>query len=70
MNNTLPDIISINKVRNLEFLRITDEIRPGQYVEWEVEFDYLSYSGCTGFLMACPYNPATLCDEFITEVEI
>jgi len=70
MNNTLPDIIAVKNVRNLEFICISDEVRPGQIVEWEVAFDYLSYSGCTGFLMACPYNPATNCDEFIHDVEI
>ena len=66
--NPVPDIIPVNKVNNLEFIRISDDLRPGQWVEWEVEFSYLSYS-CSGFLCACPVNPAMTCDDFIEECD-
>jgi len=66
--NTNPTTIVTHEVNNLEFICITDHIRPEQYVEWEVEFTYQGKQ-YVGFLGGCPHFPSTKCDEFIVDAE-
>lgn len=57
-----------SEVQNLEFIRISDDIRPNQWVEWEVRFslDGLEYEG---FLCACPFAPYVNHAEYIENIE-
>jgi hypothetical protein len=57
-----------SEVQNLEFIRISDDIRPNEWVEWEVRFtlDGLEYEG---FLGACPFAPYVNHDEYIENPE-
>jgi hypothetical protein len=51
-------------VTNLKFIRITDHVRPGQWVEWEVEFKRGEHS-YSGFLYAQPNSPESMFDNEI-----
>ena len=63
-----PTNILTSHVSNLEFIRISDDIRPNKWVLWEVRFDYQGLS-CVGFLGACPHRPSLVQDDTIEDCE-
>lgn len=62
---TIPSTLTITEVQDLEFVRISDHVRPNQWVEWEVRFTFQGFS-CEGFVMGCPSHP-TLSNEGLIE---
>lgn len=60
----IPTTIDTALVSNLEFIRISEDIRPVQWVEWEVRFSYQG-TDCEGFLQACPFRPNLMADSVI-----
>ena len=64
----IPHTLSTSDVQNLEFLRISDDICPNKWVEWEVRFDYHGLS-CVGFLGGCPFRPNLVHDTAIEGCE-
>ena len=63
-----PSEISTDFIQDLEFIRISDEIRPNKWVEWEVRFVYEGYP-CEGFLGGCPNRPNLHHDDVIESAE-
>jgi len=53
---TIPNAMPVADTRNFTFRRITDHVRPSQWVKWEVGFEFNGLP-CTGNLMSCPFFP-------------
>lgn len=66
---TIPTTIPFEDITDIEFLTISDHIRPGQWVEWEVRFDYQG-DPCLGFLDGCPHHPTLHHGDQIENAEL
>jgi len=66
---TLPNKMPVSDSRNFTFRHITDHVRPGQWVEWEVGFEFNGLP-CTGNLMASPFFPVKFDDLEIENCEV
>jgi len=61
--------ISPDKVEDLEFIEIVDELEPWQWAVWHVEFSYQGVQ-LQGSLQGCPRNPEDFMDNSIEDVEL
>jgi len=65
---TIPHTLPTSDAHNLEFIRISDDVCPNKWVEWEVRFNYHGLS-CSGYLGGCPFRPNLMHDEQIESCE-
>ena len=61
--------ISPDKVEDLEFIEIVDELEPWQWALWHVEFSYQGVQ-LQGNLQGCPQHPESFRDDSIDYVEL
>ena len=60
--------ISPSQVQDLDFIEIVDELEPGQWAVWHVEFSYQGVE-LQGNLQGCPQHPESFRDDSIDYVE-